>query len=68
MKHAFMIMAHTNYSQLDKLLKSLDSRSVDIFLHVDERSVEYHAPCLHHAGLYEIPRMKVTWGVFPDLM
>lgn len=39
MKHAFMIMAHTNYPQLDKLLKSLDSGSVDIFLHVDEDSI-----------------------------
>ena len=32
MKHAFLILAHKNYAQLDKLIGLLDSERTDIFI------------------------------------
>lgn len=37
-KHAMLIMAHTNWGQLTKLLKLLDDERNDIYLHIDANS------------------------------
>ena len=36
-KHAYIIMAHTNYSQLLKLLACLDDSRNDLYLHLDRK-------------------------------
>ena len=37
-KHAYLIMAHGNWSILEKLIKLLDSEYNDIYLHIDAKS------------------------------
>lgn len=37
-KHAFLIMAHGNIEQLKLLIKALDNRRVDMFIHFDKKS------------------------------
>lgn len=37
-RHAYLIMAHHNFSQLFRLIKFLDSPDVDIYLHVDKKA------------------------------
>ena len=40
MKHAYCILAHNNWSQLQLLLNNLDDDRNDIYLHVDLKSLE----------------------------
>lgn len=39
-KHAYCIMAHGNWRQLQLLLDMIDDRRNDIYLHVDEKSID----------------------------
>ena len=42
-KHAFCIMAHEKWSQLQKLIDCIDDERNDIYLHIDAKSLEaYH--------------------------
>lgn len=41
MKHAMMIMAHTDFGQLRRLVIALDHDDVDIFIHVNRRSLDW---------------------------
>lgn len=38
-KHAYCIMAHGNWKQLQLLLDIIDDRRNDIYLHVDAKSI-----------------------------
>lgn len=62
MKHAFLIMAHKNYAQLDKLINLIDNPRTDIYLHIDERSPYYKPPVCVYSQLIMIPRMRTNWG------
>ncbi|MDF2484874.1 MAG: glycosyltransferase, partial [Herbinix sp.] len=37
-RHAYLIMAHSNFEYLKKLIKSLDDPRNDIFLHIDKKA------------------------------
>ena len=37
-RHAYLILAHTNFGQLRKLLELLDDPRNDIFVHVDGKA------------------------------
>lgn len=39
-KHAYLIIAHTNWAQLQKLISVLDDIRNDIYIHVDLKSRE----------------------------
>lgn len=65
-KHAYLILAHTNLSQLRCLLSLLDDERNDIFIHIDRKApFDYssiqgcctasHLECIN-------PRIRVTWG------
>ena len=38
MKHAYMIIAHTNFQQLQTLIDLLDDERNDIYLHIDKKA------------------------------
>lgn len=63
-KHAFLIMAHTNFSQLQTLIRLLDDPRNDIYLHVDKRAKTYRPDRIKvdYAGLVLIDRIRVNWG------
>ena len=63
-KHAYLIMAHADMEQLQKLIYLLDDPRNDIFLHVDKKCTSFHPDSFHteHAGLYVVERMRVYWG------
>ena len=63
-KDAFLIMAHTNFSQLQTLIGLLDDPRNDIYLHVDKRSTTFRSDRIQvkHAGLVFIHRIRVNWG------
>ena len=41
MKHAFLILAHTDFAVLQLLIASLDDSRNDIFVHVDARAKDF---------------------------
>lgn len=65
-RHAYLILAHKNPSQLHKLLALLDDERNDIFLHIDKNapfSLDDIQGVCKKANLEFIePRIKVSWG------
>ncbi len=66
-KHAYLIIAHNDYSVLETLLSMLDDSRNDVYLHIDKRADNiYHQASKFHmkqAGFYLLPnRMNVYWG------
>ena len=63
-KHAYLIMAHTNFPQLQILINLLDHPSNDIYLHVDKRSVDFRPEMIQVSAstLTIIDPIRITWG------
>lgn len=63
-KHAYLIMAHTNFPQLQILINLLDHPSNDIYLHVDKRSVDFRPEMIRvsASNLTIIDPIRITWG------
>ena len=68
MKHAFLILAHTEFGLLQRLVTSLDDGRNDIFIHIDKKVQLLPEIRTHHAGLTLIERrVDVRWGA-PSMM
>lgn len=65
MKHAIMIMAHANFSQLKMLVSLLDYPEFDIYVHVNSRSLNWNesllSGCISKAKLYFVPRVAISY-------
>lgn len=71
-KHAYLIMAHNNIEQLQLLLRCIDYKDNDIFLHLDKRCKEKDvesslSKCVQHSKLYFLDRKKISWGGFSQI-
>ena len=67
MKHAYLIIAHNEYSILKSLLAMLDDERNDIYLFIDRRSRMLRKKMrdyqMSHAGFYIIQdSIKLYWG------
>ena len=66
MKHAFLILAHNNWWQLEELIKLIDSENHDIYIHVDKKAKNFDAQkfidisTVSNVKLYQ--QYKVYWG------
>lgn len=66
-KHAYLILAHKNFSQLRKLIDLLDDPRNDIYVHVDANARDFKPTqwegVTRHSRLVFLPeRIKVSWG------
>ncbi len=66
-KHAYLIIAHSNFGQLRTLLEMLDDERNDIFVHVDARAgafkeEEFKGVCTNSRVEFIKPRIRVHWG------
>lgn len=63
-KHAFLIMAHSDFSLLQKLIILLDAPYNDIYLHIDEKADKSNLLnfSTKHSKLQIIPSITVNWG------
>lgn len=63
-KHAYLIMAHNNFDQLQTLIGLLDDPQNDIYLHVDKRAATFQTDRIRvrKSNLIPIKRMRVNWG------
>ena len=63
MKHAFLIMAHTDFELLKSLVLCLDDPRNDIFIHLDKKIRDLPEISTEKAGLYMLKdRVDVRWG------
>lgn len=70
MKHAYLILAHTNWNQLKRLINLLDDSRNDIYLHLDKKHfpdkvlLEDIVKSAHLSKVYCIDSISVQWGGF----
>ena len=66
MKHAYLIMAHSDFESLKYLLSAIDDKRNDIFVHIDKKTsyVDFDEikTWVKNAGLFFVPRINVRWG------
>lgn len=66
MKHAFLFIAHNNFSVLHKALLLLDSQNIDFFIHIDNKAAGFSPETLtegiQHSHIKWLPRVNVEWG------
>lgn len=68
MKHAFLIMAHTNYNLLGRLLKKLDHSDNTIYIHIDAKSPfsaedrDFLVGCCRYSEIVMVDRYHANWG------
>lgn len=65
-RHAYLILAHKNPSQLKRLLTLLDDERNDIYVHIDRKAPfgpeELEGCCSKSHLEFISPRIRVTWG------
>lgn len=63
-KHAYLIMAHNNFEQLQLLISLLDDARNDIYLHIDKKVTDFSTETVktRYAGLFFVDPISVTWG------
>jgi len=67
MRHAYLIMAHTNFDQLQALIDLLDDARNDIYLHIDKKVQNLPAVTARHSGLFMTDRIDVVWGSYSQI-
>lgn len=63
-RHAYLIMAHNNFGQLQTLLSLLDDERNDIYLHIDKKSGDFSPEMVRtlRSRLVLVDRLPVYWG------
>ena len=68
LKHAYLIMAHSNQAQLQRLLEAIDHPRNDIYIHLDKRFVDVRMDGLRstckHSAVNVMSIFKSEWGSF----
>lgn len=71
MRHAFLIMAHTNWWQLKQLMKQLDHPDNDLFIHIDKKSKDFcqedFAGVTQYSEVVFYREFDVFWGGFSQV-
>lgn len=69
-RHAWLIMAHNQFDLLKKLLKALDNKDGDIFIHIDKK-VEFDKNdlemSLFKSRCYFTKSVEVNWGGYSQI-
>lgn len=65
MRHAILIIAHTDPKVIEYNIRLLDSSSIDFYLHIDKKSKDNflylrNVPVYSH--IYFIPQINIHWG------
>lgn len=66
-RHAYLIIAHNNFEQLQTLLDLLDDERNDIYLHIDKKSRNVPVFTTKRSGLIMAERMNVMWGGYSQI-
>jgi len=67
-KHAYLIMAHTNFNQLQSLINTIDDSRNDIFIHIDKKcTLDSSKLSSKYSKLYFTKRNNVIWGGYSQI-
>ena len=66
-RHAYLIMAHTNFDQLQALIDLLDDARNDIYLHIDKKVQTLPTITAKHSGVFLTDRVNVVWGSYSQI-
>lgn len=70
-RHAYLIMAHNEFDILLELLKDIDDKRNDIYLHIDKKVASFPEEQIRKSvmkgSLYIIERMAVNWGGYSQI-
>ena len=65
-KHAYLIIAHTNWNQLNKLVRVLDDLRNDLYIHIDQKSLisfnKTGGVETRYSNVYVVNSFDVRWG------
>ena len=65
-KHAYLIIAHGKFEMLKRLIKALDYKWNDIFIHIDKKSGDISEEELKKSAakskVFLVPRISVVWA------
>lgn len=65
-RHAYLIMAHSNWFILETLLRLIDAPWNDIYLHIDRKALCFDQKLFmsicKYSNLYFTKRCNITWG------
>lgn len=68
-KHAYLIMAHSQFQQVTKLVRLIDDEENDIWLHIDKKVKNADAifrdtiePIINKSNIYFVSQNNVQWG------
>lgn len=71
-KHAYLIIGHEDNLVLEILIELLDNPQNDIFIHIDKKTsnfnFEKYQKNIKYSKLYFIPRIKIYWGGFSQIL
>lgn len=69
MRHAYLIMAHNNFEQLQILISLLDSEHNDFFVHIDKKVVSFNEKSLEtkKSKIYVFKEVNVWWGTYSQV-
>ncbi|MBE5922531.1 MAG: hypothetical protein E7269_07250 [Lachnospiraceae bacterium] len=71
MKQAYLIMAHTNISQLCRLVSVLDHPNNDIFIHADKKWLSFSEKDIRaickNSDIEFVKRIDVVWGDYSQI-
>lgn len=73
-KHAYLIMAHTQFQQVVKLVELIDDEENDIYLHIDKKVKnateifkDIIEPVVSKSKIYFISQNNVQWGGYSQI-
>ena len=70
-KQAILIMYHNDFYILERLLKQIDNKNIDIYLHVDKKVADfdftYTKNLVKKSNIYFVKRMNVKWSTFSQI-
>lgn len=68
MRHAYLIIAHGKWDQLELLIKMLDYKNNDIYIHIDKKVMSFPKRRLEEAAIISSVKIyqeyKVYWGSY----
>ena len=71
MRHAFLIIAHNNWWQLEQLIKLLDSPNHDMYIHIDKKNGDFPKKNIIKSACYSKVRVfqeySVYWGGYSQV-
>ncbi|PDX85694.1 hypothetical protein CHR60_11645 [Faecalibacterium prausnitzii] len=68
MKHAFLIIAHNNWSQLKEVMRVYDSKICDFYIHinsmvdVEDSELKQIQTVTKYSKVYFVQRIPIVWG------